>query len=450
MLSLVVNMNTLSKLDSIPISPRILTSVRTIGQAMGQEELYRKQIPQALETLRQVAMIQSTESSNRIEGVFADHSRIVALVQEKTGPRTRDESEIAGYRKVLALIHDSADAMALTPNLLLQLHRDLFSFTGKSGGVWKATDNSITETLPDGTQWVRFQPTPAWQTPMAVQDLHDAFNRAMEAGVHDPLLLIPAYVLDFLCIHPFSDGNGRMARLITLLLLYQAGYNVGRYISLERMVEDTKEGYYETLGLSSQGWHEAAHNPVPWIEYFLGVMLQGAYQRFQDRVGDLVVSRGSKQKLLLDAIYSRPVAFTVAQLQEDCPTVSVDLIRRILNTLQGEGEVISIGRGPGAMWVKLNKDLGLNVVIKEDFPTREALAERLAASFIRADVARVVVPYAPIEALFPSTDPRADTFGHVIPDYTVLRNWAEEQGYLVDYARESAGARMRPLQFTRV
>ena len=442
-------MNTLSRLDSIPISPRILSSVRAIGQAMGQEALYRKQIPQALETLRQVAMIQSTESSNRIEGVFADHARIVALVQEKTEPRTRDESEIAGYRTVLAMIHDAAEAMPLSPNLLLQLHRDLFTYTGKPGGTWKATDNSITETLPDGTQRARFQPTPAWQTPMAVQELHETFQRALDAGVHDPLILIPAFVLDFLCIHPFSDGNGRMARLITLLLLYQAGYNIGRYISLERVIEDTKEGYYETLGLSSQGWHEGAHNPVPWIEYFLGVMLQGAYQRFQGRVGDLVVSRGSKQKLLLDAIRARPVAFTAAQLQEDCPTVSVDLIRRILNLMQGDGDVISVGRGPGAIWVKLNKDFGQNVVLKEVLPTREALAERLTATFKQTKVARVVVPYPAIEALFPSDQLRDDVFDHFVPDYSVLRAWAKELGLNVDYVRESAGTRMRPLQFTR-
>lgn len=348
-------MGTLSNLDSLHITPRMLASVRMIAEAKGQESLHKKQVPQALETLRQVAMIQSTESSNRIEGVYADHSRIVALVQEKTAPRNRDESEIAGYRKVLATVHEDWEGIPFTPNVLLQLHRDLYSFAEGGGGAWKATVNAITETLPDGAERVRFQPTPAWQTADAIQELHRVFSRAWESGVHDPLILIPAYVLDFLCIHPFRDGNGRMARLITLLLLYKAGYSVGRYISLEKVVEDTKESYYETLGLSSQNWHEGTHAPGPWIEYFLGVMLQGAYKRFINRVGDLTVSRGSKSKMLLDAIDAKHGPFSVGQLREECPTVSVDLIRRMLYGLRHEGKVVSMGRGPGAKWQRVAK-----------------------------------------------------------------------------------------------
>lgn len=343
-------MHTLEQLDNLKITPRMLRSVRAIAESKGQEALYHKQVPQALESLRQVALIQSTESSNRIEGIYAEHARIVALVQEKSAPQSRDESEIAGYRKVLALIHEHAQDMEFTPNLLLQLHRDLYRFTGVPGGIWKVTDNEITETLPGGAKRVRFVPTPAWQTEDAMRELHKQFRSLREARIHDPLMLIPAYVLDFLCIHPFRDGNGRMARLVTLLLLYQEGYNVGRYISLEKLVEDTKESYYETLGKASQGWHEGTHDSSPWMEYFLGVMLEGAYQRLFDRVGDLTMSRGTKTKMIVDAIQGKQGLFTVTQLQEECPTVSVDLIRRILHEMRTAGEVAPTGRGPGAKW----------------------------------------------------------------------------------------------------
>jgi len=343
-------MRTLTALDNLKITPRMLRSVRAIAEAKGQEALYHKPVPQALESLRQVALIQSTESSNRIEGIYAEHARIVALVQEKATPQNRDESEIAGYRKVLAMIHEHAHDMDFTPNLLLQLHRDLYQFTGVPGGIWKATDNEITETLPGGNKRVRFVPTPAWQTEDAMRELHERFRDLREAHVHDPLVMIPAYVLDFLCIHPFRDGNGRMARLVTLLLLYREGYNVGRYISLEKLVEDTKEGYYETLGKASRGWHEGTHDASAWMEYFLGVMLEGAYQRLFERVGDLTVSRGAKSKMVVDAIRGKQGPFTVTQLLEACPTVSVDLIRRILQEMKNAGEVAPMGRGPGAKW----------------------------------------------------------------------------------------------------
>lgn len=347
-------MRTLAKLDDLRITPRMLRSVRAIAEAKGQEALYRKQVPQALETLRQVALIQSTESSNRIEGIYAEHARIVALVQEKSAPQNRDESEIAGYRQVLAAIHEHAQDMGFSQNLLLQLHRDLYQFSGVPGGNWKATDNEITETLPGGSRRIRFVPTPAWQTEEAMRELHERFRNLRDARVHDPLVLIPAYVLDFLCTHPFRDGNGRMARLVTLLLLYQEGYNVGRYISLEKLVEDTKESYYETLEKSSQGWHEGSHDPSSWMEYFLGVLLEGAYQRLFDRVGDLAVSRGAKSKMVVDAIQGKQGPFTVAQLQEECPTVSVDLIRRILQEMRNGGEVAPMGRGPGAKWRRVS------------------------------------------------------------------------------------------------
>lgn len=236
-----------------PISLELLRTVRLLGEYKGKQDLFREQSPQVLETLRQTALIQSTESSNRIEGVTAPLERIRELVEKKTAPRDRSEQEIAGYRDVLDTIHANHAGMEFTPNLVLQLHRDLFRFTPSTGGTWKQTDNDITETLPDGTVRLHFKPVPAHLTPEAMRLLHERLDELWATGEGEPLLLIPAYVLDFLCIHPFRDGNGRMARLLTQLLLYKAGYEVGRYISLEMIVERTREGYYDALHRSDQG-----------------------------------------------------------------------------------------------------------------------------------------------------------------------------------------------------
>lgn len=249
--------------ESMPITHRLLRIVREISEYKGKQELFKSQSPQVLETLRQVAIVQSTESSNRIEGVTAPPERIRALVARKTKARNRSEQEIAGYRDVLNTIHTSAADMPFTANVVLQLHRDLYQFLPGEGGHWKPVDNEITETGPGGEKVVRFQPVPAHATPDAIRRLHEYTHRLQQSGEIEPLLLIASYVLDFLCIHPFRDGNGRMARLITLWLLYQAGYEVGRYISLEQIVERTKESYYDTLYRSSVGWHEGRHDLMP-------------------------------------------------------------------------------------------------------------------------------------------------------------------------------------------
>src|SRR3954469_14662436 len=226
-------------LRTIPITHGLLRTLTTITERKGRIQLFRDQAPQVLETLRHAAIIESTESSNRIEGITAAPERLRALVAESTAPRDRPEQEIAGYRDVLATIHANHPNISRTPNVVLQLHRDLYHFTTLPGGRWKSVDNSITEVLPDGTRIVRFQPVPAYQTAGAMRDLHERFDVEWERGEVEPLILIAAYVLDFLCIHPFLDGNGRMARLLTLLLLYHAGHDVGRYVSLERLVEQT-------------------------------------------------------------------------------------------------------------------------------------------------------------------------------------------------------------------
>lgn len=333
-----------------PITQNILQTIRRIAEYKGKQDLYKEQSPQILETLRQAAIIQSTESSNRLEGITAPLERIRDLVAQKTTPRNRSEQEIAGYRDVLNAIHANYADIPFTTGVVLQFHRDLYQFNPGQGGKWKPVDNEITEIQSNGTKVVRFYPVPAHMTPDAMETLHKQFAELWQTGEIEPLLLISTYILDFLCIHPFLDGNGRMARLLTLLLLYKAGYEVGRYISLEQMVEKTKESYYDTLYTSSQGWHEAEHAILPWWEYFLGVMLFGAYQEFERRVGLVTAGRGSKTAMILDAIGHCMNDFTIRDLQERCPQVGIDLIRRILREQRDAGKLECLGRGPNARW----------------------------------------------------------------------------------------------------
>lgn len=337
-----------------PVSQNLLRAVGLLREFKGRQDLHKRRVPQALETLRQAAIIQSTESSNRIEGVTAPLKRIQALVAEKTTPRDRSEREIAGYRDVLNTIHANHAAISFTTGVVLQFHRDLYQYAG-AGGRWKGSDNEIVERHPDGTRVVRFQPVAAFATPEHMERLHERFNAMWDEGRTEPLLLIAAYVLDFLCIHPFPDGNGRMARLLTLLLLYRAEYEVGRYISLERIVERSKESYYETLHSSSQRWHEGAHDLAPWTDYFLGVVT-AAYNEFEQRVGTITSARGAKTEMVLDAIRAAFGAFSVKDLQDRCPHVGIDLIRRILRKERRAGRVACLGRGPEARWRLTGQD----------------------------------------------------------------------------------------------
>ncbi len=342
-------------ISSIQVDNELLKVVREIGEFRGKEDLFKQQSPQTLETLIQNAIIQSTESSNRIEGIEAESpERLKALMSKKSRPKNRPEQEIAGYRDVLNLVHHSHSEMYLNSNLVLQFHRDLFKYSTMKGGHWKVADNDITEIRADGTRIVRFKPTPAWQTEDAMAMLHSQFVESLaEPNSLEPLLAIASYVLDFLCIHPFTDGNGRMARLLTLLLLYKHGYQVGKFISLERIVEDTKETYYDALYASSQKWHEGKHDIRPWWNYFLGVLLRSAYQEFADRVGQVETARGAKGALVLAAIERLPIKFTVSELTDKCPTVGLDYIRKVLRQQRLAGKIKSTGRGPDAAWVKM-------------------------------------------------------------------------------------------------
>lgn len=344
---------TLSFLDKEPISQKFLRTLLLLGEYKGKQELFTKQTPQILEALRESARIESVEASNRIEGVIATPKRLQDIVRKGGTPTNRSEEEIAGYRDVLETVHISYEHIPVTPNYILQLHRDLYSFSSDGiGGEWKRTDNEIAETLSDGTRHIRFRPTPAWQTPDAMRELCDRYRNLTETGEVDPLILIPAFVLDFLCIHPFADGNGRMSRLLTLLLLYQSGHMVGRYVSLERIIEKQKDGYYETLGIASQGWSEDQHSITRWREYFLGVVLLSAYREFEERVGTVTGStRRTKAEQVLNAIHRLPRQFRFEDVQRATPGVSDALLRKIMGDLKKDGSLLS-GRGPSAYWEK--------------------------------------------------------------------------------------------------
>ncbi len=335
-----------------PLSHRLLMTMRSLGEFRGRQHLYADQFPEVLATLRRVAIVQSTESSNRIEGITVAPDRIDALVLKKIKPRDRSEQEVAGYRDVLSSIHANHENIRLSTGQILEWHRALYRFTEERGGEWKAKDNAILEVRPDGRQVVRFQPVSALATPEFMDKLLSLFDRAMDKAETDPLLLIATFVFDFECIHPFRDGNGRIGRLLTLLLLYQAGYEVGRYISLERIVEESKETYYDALYKSSQGWHEAKHDLRPWWDYFLGTLI-AAYKEFEQRVGTITSARGAKREMVRSAIERMPGLFTIGDLKRVCPGVSYPTLQRALTDLKKEGKVKCLGRGPDARWQRI-------------------------------------------------------------------------------------------------
>jgi Fic family protein len=335
-------------LERLRFTGQDAATLRAIGEAKGREALYARQSPEALEALRVVATIESTESSNRIEGITAPKKRIEGLVLKSVQPRNRSEQEIAGYRDALALIHEAHRDMPFTVGVVQQLHATIFRYLPGGGGAFKRADNLITQRDPrTGKSTVRFQALSAAATPGAMQNLVDDFRDAVER--HEPLVTVPLAVLDFLCIHPFTDGNGRVARLITLLLLYHAGYDVGRYISLERIFEETKETYYESLEVSSRGWQDDAHDGMPWTRYSWGVLLR-AYQQLENRVGTIREGRGAKAEIVRSVVLGRALPFSISELAKECPGVSRPTIRRVLGALRAEGVIEVRGHGAGARW----------------------------------------------------------------------------------------------------
>lgn len=331
-----------------------LATLRALGEYRGKQRLYIAQSPEVLSDLRQVAVVESTESSNRLEGVVVAARRLKSLVLENATPKSRSEQEIAGYRDALGLIHENAEQMPFTEGVILQVHGTMYRYMPQPGGHWKATNNDIVERHPDGGSRIRFRPVAAHLTPMAMADLVAGHRNALDQHLADPLVVVPLAVLDFLCIHPFPDGNGRMARLLTLQLLYHFDYAVGRFISLERIFEESKDSYYETLEASSQGWHEAAHDIGPWLDYFWGVLLR-AYKEFEERVGTIERGRGAKGDRVRAEILKRNLPFSISQIEGACPGVSRDMVRLVLRSMKTQGLIAPTGKGRGAKWVSLAK-----------------------------------------------------------------------------------------------
>ena len=332
-----------------PVPNQLIGQLTAIYELKGREKLYQVRAPELLAALQTSAIIESTESSNRIEGVVASPERVRQIVGRGAAPANRSEAEIAGYRDVLGQIHASHPFIPVTPGVILQLHRDMFRYTSARAGVWKSVENTIEARTADGGSEVVFVPVPAFATPAAVEDLCTDFVQVAAMGVPDALLVTAAFVLDFLCIHPFLDGNGRLGRLLSTLLLYRTGFTVARYVGLERVVEKTKASYYESLRASSEGWHEGTHSLLPWWEYFLGIVL-AAYQELDQKLGGgELPSKADRVRL---AIQVMPPVFTKAELERMCPEISDRTVKRVLDDMRAEGSVGVARRGRNAMWQK--------------------------------------------------------------------------------------------------
>ena len=337
------------------LTPDIVALLTQIHEFKGEQNLFIEAHSDTLTQLVEIAKIQSTEASNKIEGIYTSDERLKKIVLDKTTPRTRNEQEIAGYRDVLATIHESYEYIPLRPSMILQLHRDLYKFSGMSiGGSYKNADNAIAETDAQGNRFIRFQPVSAWETAEAMEMACQAYDQAVQSGAN-PLLIIPMFILDFLCIHPFNDGNGRMARLLTLLLLYRSGYIVGKYISLEKVIEQSKETYYETLQQSSFGWHENENNYAPFVRYLLGTIV-AAYRDFSDRVQFLTTKGLSKPDRIRELIKTTLGKITKTEIMEKCPDISQATVQRTLIELQKQGEILKLsgGRYTAYIWNREN------------------------------------------------------------------------------------------------
>ncbi len=327
------------------LTPDIVALLTSIHEYKGEQTLFIEANADTLSELMEIAKIQSTEASNKIEGIYTSDERLKKLVLDKTTPRTRNEQEIAGYRDVLKTIHENHEHIPIKPSIILQLHRDLYRFSGvQVGGKYKSSDNVIAEEDSFGNKKIRFQPVPAWETAESIDNLCIAFDEALKINNMDPLLLIPMFILDFLCIHPFNDGNGRMSRLLTLLLLYRAGYIVGKYISIEKLIEKSKDTYYEALQQSSYDWHEENNDYEPFVRYTLGVVLN-AYREFSSRVEVLSISGISKPNRIAEIIKNHIGTITKAEIAAKCPDISQITIQRTLVELQKSGQILKIGGG---------------------------------------------------------------------------------------------------------
>lgn len=327
------------------LTPEIVNYLTIIHEYKGEQKLVANRYADVLTDLIEIAKIQSTESSNRIEGIYTSNEILRKIVLEKTTPRSRNEQEIAGYRDVLNTIHENYEHIPLKVSFVLQLHRDLYKYEGNSiGGTYKNVDNIIEEKDDKGNKKVRFQPVPAWETPESVDKLCMAFGKMVDEAEADPLLIIPMFILDFLCIHPFRDGNGRMSRLLTLLLLYKSGYIVGKYISLEKLIEDSKDAYYDALAGSSMNWHTEENDYTPFVKYILGVVV-AAYRDFFERTKLMIQEKVSKSDRIAEEIKNHIGTITKSEIVSIVPNVSQTTVQRTLNDLLKQEKIIKIGGG---------------------------------------------------------------------------------------------------------
>ena len=330
----------------------ILGYIAAIYKEAGKQELYLKQRPEELEKLVEIAKIQSTEASNAIEGIVTTNSRIKQLVEEKTTPKNRAEEEIAGYRDVLNIIHESFDAIPLTQNFILQLHKIMYNhLNNPMAGRTKNVQNYISATYPDGKVEVLFTPLDPFDTPEALDKICEEYNRVIGNNELEPLIAIPVFIHDFLCIHPFNDGNGRMSRLLTTLLLYRNGFYIGKYISLEAKIEKNKDLYYDALGASQHGWIEGNDDPVPFIKYLLSTIL-AAYKDFEDRF-KIVEKKLPAIDMVRKAINEKIGWFTKQDIRELCPSLSISSIEGSLRKLIELKEIKREGNGKDNKYARL-------------------------------------------------------------------------------------------------
>ena len=340
-----------SKNINCTLDNEIIAYIAKIHEHKGRQALYIRQKKDKLEKLVEIAKVQSTESSNKIEGIITTNTRIKQLVAEKTTPRTRDEKEIMGYRDVLSIIHENFEYIPITPSYILQFHQYLYKYSDSSiGGKFKNAQNYIVSNHTDGSTSVLFTPLSPVETPIAVEELCNTYNKAIDEGKADPLLLIPVFIKDFLCIHPFNDGNGRMSRLLTTLLLYRAGFVVGKYISLEKQIEKTKESYYQVLRESSENWLDDANDNTPFVKYLLGTIL-AAYRDFEERL-NLIEEKLPAVQMVEKACVTRIGKFTKNDIMEECPSIGKASVENALKTLCEQGKLERIGNGKATAYVR--------------------------------------------------------------------------------------------------
>jgi Fic family protein len=334
----------------------ILNAIGRIQEGRGNQNNLRQRYPMVLDKLQQVAMIQSVEASNAIEDIHVSHARLRKLALDNVAPEDRSEAEIAGYRRVLQEIHENGDNIPFSLNVVLQLHGWLFSYLPDLGGKFKFGENEVIEEHPDGTRVIRFKPVSAADTPRHMQELHERFDRAWANSGFHPLLLIATYVFDFLMVHPFQDGNGRMSRLITSLLLHRSDYDVGRYVSWEKKINDTRSVYYDALERSTRGWHEREHNLEPWLSYFLGVLV-ASYADLEERASIITAGHGARREIIAHFLRtSLSNRFRIEDIRQLLPPTSDVHIGRLLREFRDEGIIERRGAGRGTYWVRLRSD----------------------------------------------------------------------------------------------